>query len=193
MTMLPRAHLPDQELVLSVVLNKNMTTSAIHPLYLPPVVCWINNTHEQVRFWKLKLYMALRLLSTCLILITTVAHALRLYSWESLSGVAAIWSLSVCTTLIWGLYIGATCASRRTDYDHSKGRLYPDFGVSKTSSFALCFQLMVAYMCTWLYSRTRHEGESTPADAAESHLYAWTIGVFVWINAVGFVRLFRHI
>lgn len=86
--MLPRAHLPDQELVLSVVLNKNMTTSAIHPLYLPPVVCWINNTHEQVRFWKLKLYMALRLLSTCLILITTVAHALRLYSWESLSGVA---------------------------------------------------------------------------------------------------------
>lgn len=191
--MLPRAHLPDRELVLSVILNKNMTTSAIHPLYLPPVVCWINTTNEQVRFWKLKLYMVLRLLSTCLILITIVAHTLRLYSWELLSGVAAIWSLSVCTTLIWGLYIGATCASRRNDYDHSKGRLHPDFGVSKTSSFALCFQLLVAYMCTCLYWRTCHEGKSTPADAAESHLYVWTIGVFVWINAVGFVRLFRHI
>lgn len=116
-----------------------------------------------------------------------------LYSWELLSGVAAIWSLSVCTTLIWGLYIGATCASRRNDYDHSKGRLHPDFGVSKTSSFALCFQLLVAYMCTCLYWRTCHEGKSTPADTAESHLYVWTIGVFVWINAVGFVRLFRHI
>lgn len=162
--MLPRAHLPDQELVLSVILNKNMTTSAIHPLYLPPVVCWINTTHEQVRFWKLKLYMVLRLLSTCLILITIVAHALCLYSWELLSGVAAIWSLSVCTTLIWGLYIGATCASRRNDYDHSKGRLYPDFGVSKTSSFALRFQLIVAYMCTWLYWRTCHEGNEDNID-----------------------------
>lgn len=191
--MLPRAHLPDQELVHSVILNKHMTTSAIHPLYLPPVVCWINATNEQAHYWKLKFYMVLRLISTCLILITIVAHALTLYSWESLSGVAAIWSLSVCATLIWGLYIGATCASRRNEFDRSKGRLHPDFGVSTTSSFALCFLLLLAYLCTWLYRRTCHEGKSTLAEGMESRLYVWTIGVFVWINAVGFLRLFRHV
>lgn len=188
--MLPRAHLPDQELVLSVILNKDLTTSTIHPLYLPPVVFWLNSTHKQARLWKLKVYTVLRLLSTCIVLFTTTAHALHLYNWDSLNCAAAFWSMSVCSSLIWGMYIGATSSSKRTECNKSACRAYPDFGVSRTASLALCVQLMLAYVCTWLYSKSCRENAGM---CNRSHLYEWTLFAFVWINTVGFLRLFRRI
>lgn len=191
--MLPRAHLPDQELVLSVILNKDLTTSTVHPLYLPPVVCWLNSTYKQVRLWKLKVYTVLRLLSTCIVLFTTTAHALHLYNWDSLNSVAVIWSVSVCSSLIWGMHIGATSSSRRAERDKSACRAYPDFGVSRTASLVLCLQLMVAYVCTWLYSKSCREKAGMCNNAVWSHLYEWTLFVFVWINTVGFLRLFRRL
>lgn len=193
--MLPRAHLPNQELILSVMLNKNMTTSNVHPLYLPPVVCWINGTYEQVRRWKLKLYILLRLASTSIILATILAHVLHLCDWSLLSTTGAIWSLSVCATLVWGMCIGSMSATRRSEYDQSKSRLHPDFGVSLASSLLLCSQLMLMYVCTWAYRRTcQGEGAAQVADSScYTYLYVWTVAIFLWINTVGFIRLFRHI
>lgn len=191
--MLPRAHLPDQDLVLSVILNKDLTTSTVHPLYLSPVVCWLNSTYKQVRLWKLKVYTVLRLLSTCIVFFTTAAHALHLYNWDSLNAVAVIWSASVCTSLIWGMHIGATSASKRAERDKSACRNHPDFGVSRAASLALCAQLVLAYVCTWLYSESCRKTSGMCNNSPWSHLYEWTIFVFVWINTVGFLRLFRRI
>lgn len=191
--MLPRSHLPDQELVLSVILNKDLTTSTVNPLYLSPVVCWLNSSHKQVRRWKLKVYTVLRLLSMCIVLFTTTAHALHLYNWNSLNSVAVIWSVSVCSSLICGMHIGATSSLKRTECDKSACRAYPDFGVSRTAKFTLCVQLLLAYVCTWLYSKSCWEKAGMCDIALWSHLYEWTVFVFVWINTFRFLRLFWRI
>lgn len=190
--MLPRAHLPDQDLVLSVLLNKDLTTSTVHPIYLPPVVCWLNSTHGRVRLWRLKFYTLLRLLSTGIVFFTTAAHALHLYSWASLNVVAVIWSASVCGSLISGMHIGATSASKRAELNKIAWRDHPDFGVSKAASVALCAQLACAYMCTWLYSESCGKTVLMCNNSPWPHLYEWTVFVLVWINTVGFLRLFRR-
>lgn len=187
--MIPKIHLPDQELILSVILNRDLTTSTIHPLYLSPVVCWLNSTHIQVRRWKLKVYTVLRMLSMCIVLCTTTAHALHLYNWTSLDSIAVIWSLSVCSSLICGMHIGATCSMKRAELDKSACRAYPDLGVSRTAKVTFCTQLLLAYVCTWLYSKRQWDEIALWAP----HLYEWTVFVFAWINAVGFLRLFRRI
>lgn len=192
-TMLPRAHLPDQDLVLSVILNKDLTTSTVHPLFLPPVVCWLNSACKQSRRWKLKVYTFLRLLSTAIVLVTIAAHALHLYNWDSLNSTAVTWSLSVCSALLWGMHIGATSSLKKAERDKSTCRVYPDYGVSKPASLALCLQLMLAYVCTWLYSQNCRGRTDMYNNAMWSHLYEWTLFVFVWINTVGFLRLFRRI
>lgn len=200
-TMLPRKVLPDQDLILCASLNRTMMTTNVHPLYLPPVVCWLNRTSSQVRRVKRLIFTALKVISTVLILSTLFLHVLRLWNLFSWGLLGAMWSLMVCLTLTAGLSVTITSSDKRNDCCNTSVLADMTSLVSLGYKIATFVLFVATYTVTWLYYQlcgvtVIHSGPWLGcSDKVGSRLFPileWTTFVFVWINTIGSVRLFCH-
>lgn len=195
--MLPRKVLPDQDLILCATHNRTLLTSNVHPLYLSPVVCWLNKTSAQVRLVKRGIFTALKITSTALLVSTIFLHSLRLYSLSSWGILGATWSLMVCISLTVGLVV----AVRSSDVQSNAAMPAATTEVvSMRCKGAICALFATTYAYTWLYYITcgaaaaRDNVSLGCSDKLGPHLFPilqWTTFVFAWINTIGFVRLFR--
>lgn len=196
--MLPRKVLPDQDLILCSTHNRTLLTLNVHPLYLSPVVCWLNRTAVQVRYVKRVIFTTLKITSTVLLVSTIFLHSLRLYSLSSWGLLGAMWSLMVCISLTVGLIVAVRSSDKQSNIavlaDTAAGVSLRCRGVTFT-----LFAITYAY--TWLYynmcgvTAARDKTSLGCSDKIGPHLFPilqWTTFVFVWINTIGFVRLFQH-
>lgn len=190
--MLPRTWLPDQDLVLCASLRRNVTTSSIHPLYLPPIVCWLNATQVRTRVIKLALLSVLKVISTLIALTTLFVHAVRLCNISSLDIQHTLWSSAVCTTLLLGFILSVLSSDNRTRSSDPSVLTDTLSGIAWFHKATMTTLLLSVYMYIWLHYRWCHEEHvrSPTVDMRNTHiLLQWTTFAFVWINVIGFVKL----
>lgn len=175
-----------------------MTTN-VHPLYLPPAVCWINRTCVQVQHVKGVFYNVLKVISTMLVSVTLFVHMIRLWNMFTWGLLGSLWSLMVCITLIGGSILTIMSSERRNRRSNTSVIVDPMSGVSTSQKVIMFIFFLTTYIYTWLYyewcsdkalvaSRIECSGKRGP------YLFPvinWTTFVFVWINTIGFIRLLR--
>lgn len=197
--MLPRKFLPDQDLILCASLNRTMMTTNIHPLYLPPVVCWLNRTCVQVQRVKGVVFNVLKLISSVLVFVTLFVHIIRLWNLFTWGLLGALWSLMVCITSIGGLILTILSSERRSGRSDTSVIVDPMSGVSVYQKLLMFIFFLATYIHTWLYYKFCGGTEvvvswiecSGKRGPSLFPILKWTTFVFVWINTIGFVRLLR--
>lgn len=175
-------------------------TSSIHPLYLPPAVCWLNRTCAQVQRVRINLFNVLEVISTVLVSATLFAHMCRLWNLFAWGVLGALWSLAVCIALISGCVLTILSSDRRQSARVDSGAITDTTpGVSVSQKFTLFIFSSAAWICTWLYYKYCGGTEvvvswvdcSANRGPALFPILTWTTFVFGWINAIGFARLQR--
>ena len=195
--MLPRTFLPDRDLILCASLSRTMMTTNVHPLYLPPALCWINRTSVQVRRAKAVCHDALKVISSMLISVTVFVHAIRLWNMFAWGLVGSLWSLMVCVTLIGGSFLTFASCERRHRHSNTSVMVDPMSGVSTAQKIVMFILFLTTYIYTWLYyewcsdqvlavTRIECTGKRGPCLFS---VMKWTTFMFVWINTVGLIRL----
>lgn len=175
-----------------------MTTN-VHPLYLPPIVCWFNRTCVQVQRVKGVLINALKVISTLLVFATIFVHIIRLWNFVAWGVIGSLWSLTVCITLISGSILTVLSSERRSSRSDPSVILDPMAGVAISQKVIMSIFFLATYIYTWLYYEVCGGTDvlvwwSECADRRGPSLFPilkWTTVVFVWINTIGFVRLVR--
>lgn len=198
--MLPRKCLPDGDLILCASLNRTMMTTNVHPLYLPPVVCWLNRTCVRMRRVKGVIFNVLKVTSSLLVLATLFVHVVRLWTAYAWGLLGASWSLMVCITLTGGLFLAARSSERRSRCGDTAVIAHPLSGLSLCHKLIMSFLLLATYTHTWIYyCCCCEEYAVSPLLVCSSKrgpvlfpVLKWTTFVFIWINTVGFARLIPH-
>ena len=197
--MLPRKSLPDQDVILCASLNRTMVTTNVHPLYLSPVVCWLNRTCAKVQRVKGLVFNLLRAISSVLVCVTIFLHIIRLWNVFSLGLLGVMWSLMVCITLIRGYILAILSSEIRSARSDTSAIVDPMLGVSLYQKLVMFFLFLATYIHTWVYYAICSETEivvswiecSGRRGQSLFPILKWTTFVFVWINTIGFVRLVR--
>lgn len=198
--MLPRKCVPDGDLILyQASPNRTMMTTNVHPLYLPPVVCWLNRTHVQVLRVRSVLFNLVKVISIALVSVTLFVHILRLWNLFAWGLLGALWSLMVCISLIGGAIVGMLSAVRRSARSDTRAITDPMATVSISQKLIMFIFFLVTYIYTWLYYRSCGSMElvvsrlecSDRRGACLFPILTWTTFVFVWINTIGFITLVR--
>lgn len=172
-------------------------TINVHPLYLPPVVCWLNRTCVQVRHAKGVMFNVLKVISSVLVFTTLFVHIIRLWNLFSWGLLGAMWSLMVCITLIGGSILTVLSSERRSSRSDTSVIADPMSGVSGSQKLIMFMLFVVTYIYTWLYYTVCSGTNvvvlriecSSKQDASLFPVLKWTTFVFVWINTIGFIRL----
>lgn len=191
--MLPRTWLPEQDLILCASLRRTVTTVNVHPLYLPPVVCWLNSTQVKVQRFKTVLLRGLSFVSTAVVLLTLFLHAIRLCNISKMDLLDAIWSISICTALSAGLICSILSSDTRNRSNTPSGLTDTLSGMSWCHKAIMCTLFLAAYVYTWVYHRT-YNGYHAPGGVRTPSwdtrvLVEWTTCSFMWINVIGFMKL----
>lgn len=196
--MLPRKFLSDQDLIICGSLNRTMMTTNIHPLYLPLIVCWLNRTSVQVNHVKSVVFNILKIISSVLVCATLFVHMVRLWNLSVWGLLGALWSLTVCITLIGGCTLTILSSERRSSHSDTDVIADPMSGVSVSQKVLMFIFFLAAYIYTWLYYRVCGTREivlwiecSGRRGPSLFPILKWTTFAFVWINAIGFTRLVR--
>lgn len=195
--MLPRKSVPDQDLILCASLNRTIMTTNVHPLYLPPVVCWLNRTWAQGRRVKGEVFKVAEVVSSVLVLVTFLVHAVRLWNSFTWGLLGALWSLTVCVTLIGGCFLTVQSSERRSAHGAFRVTADPTSNVSVSQKLAVGGFFLATYIHTWLYYYVCSNVEVVVSriecgDRRGPSLFPvlkWTTFAFFWINAVGFLRM----
>ena len=186
-------------MILCASLNRGVMTTNVHPLYLPPVVCWLNRTCVHVRRVKTVVFDVLKVISSVLVLATIAVHALRLWNWFLWGSLGALWSLMVCVTLIGGYVLTLLSTEKRNHSSNTATIVDPLAGVSMYQKILMFTFFLTTYNYTWLYYQLCGSAEvvvswidcSSRRGPSLFPILTWTTFVFVWINAIGFVRLLQ--
>lgn len=196
--MLPRKFIPDQDLILCASLNKTIMTTNIHPLYLPPVVCWVNRTSVQVLRVKGVIFNALKVMSTFLIGTTLLVHIIRLWNMFAWGLLGTLWSLLVCITLISGSGLTILSSERRSCLSSTSVMVNTMTGISLSQKVTMFTLFLATYIHTWAYYQLCSRNKvvwwvecSAKRGPSLLPILKCTTFVFVWINAIGFIRLLR--
>lgn len=197
--MLPRTFLPDHDVIMFASLNRTMMTTNVHPLYLPPIVCWLNRTCGQVQRVKLVVANIVKAISTLLVAATIFLHIMRLLTFFAWGVLGSLWSLMVCVTLMSGSILTVLSSERRSCASDTIVIVDPMAGVAVSQKVVMAIFFLATYIYTWLYYEVCGGTEVLVswiecADRRGPSLFPilkWTAFVFVWINTIGFVRLVR--
>lgn len=198
--MLPRKSVPDQDLILCASLNRTVMTTNVHPLYLPPVVCWLNRACAQGRRAKGVVFLATAVVSSILVSVTLFVHMVRLWDLFARGLLGALWSLTVCFSLTGGCLLTTQSLERqRSRCGASRQSADPASAVSVSKKLATGGLFLTAYVLTWLYYRVCSDAVVAAsriecADGRGPSLFPileWTTFVFFWISAIGFLRSVR--
>lgn len=198
--MLPRKCVPEEDLILCCASpNRTTTTAKVHPLYLPPGVCWINRTYDRVRRVREVLFSLVKVISVALVFVTVFVHVLRLWNLFRWGLLGALWSLTVCITLIGGSIVAGLSAATRSSRSDTRAIADPMLAISVSQKLVMLVLFLATYVYTWLYYRLCCSTELVISRVVCSDRRGpsllpslrWTMFVFVWINTIGFVRLVR--
>lgn len=209
--MLPKTFVPDKDLVLFASPDRGAFAVAnVHPLYLSPVACWINETRASVRRAKVATVTVLKAISTLLVFSTLLGHAARLRFAFALGLAEASWSFAVCAALIAGLAFAFASSADRSSGTNPQPSVNPVASTTLAVRVCLFALFFLAYAHTWLYY-TRccvgRETRETPREdlhqslfwfscsdqyeSSRTRLVAVTVLTFAWINVVGVLKLLR--
>ena len=195
--MLPRTFLSDHDLILCAYLNRTMMTTNVHPLYLSPVVCWLNRTCVQVQRVKCVCLNGLKVVSTVILFTTIFLHMVRLWNLPTLGLLGSIWSLMVCAALIGGFSLTILSSDKRSSPCDTSVAIDSMAGVSVCQKLVFFSFLLATYIYTWLYYKACSDIElvGSQIDCSGKRLLStfpivqWTTFAFSWINTIGFIRL----
>ena len=198
-TMLPRTFLPDHDVIMFASLNRTMMTTNVHPLYLPPIVCWLNRTCVKVQRVKQIVANIVKAISTLLVAATICLHIMRLLTFFAWGVLGSLWSLMVCVTLMSGSILSVLCSERRNCGSDTSVIVDPMAGVDVSHKVVMSIFLLATYIYTWLYYEVCGGTEVVVSwiECANRRgpslfpILKWTALVFVWINTIGFIRLVR--
>nr|BBA49210.1 hypothetical protein [Oryzias latipes] len=192
--MLPRTFVPDCDLIASAALNRGaVLTSGVHPLYLSPVVCWLNRTRERLRRAKRSAVCALKGASNAASMLAILSHSVKLWDYPTLDATAAGWSLTVCGALIAGLAVAANSSRALVSRADPKVIAQPLRVIPLWVKCLLSALLFSAYTYTWMYcADPSRSGCWEEGRRAWPPLWSCTVGLFLWINAVGLLGLLRQ-
>lgn len=182
-------------------LNMPIMTNNVHPLYLPPAVCWLNKTYVQMRNFKSALFHIIKWFSVLVILLTIFVHATRLCHLTTVESMESLWSLTVCITLAKGLVLAMISSDHRSNHSNTSTSMDPMAGISVYLKLIMVILLFTTYFCTWVYYNMC---ERSAMVTSSSHcikrlarqsfpILTLTLFTIVWINAIGLVRLLGSI
>ena len=191
--MLPRKFLPERDVMLSPV----MTTSNVHPLYLPPAVCWLNRTCVQMQHVKRVVLNVFEVISSVLVFSTVFVHLIRLWNTFEWGLLGSLWSLMVCISFTGGCILTHQSWQSRSRCSDPLVTVKTKAGVSFSQKLIVFMLLLATYIYTWLYYDLCSDMEiedswiecSGKRGPSLFPVLKWTIFVFVWINTMGFFRL----
>lgn len=198
--MLPRKTVPNQDLILCASLNRTMMTTNVHPLYLPPVVCWLNRACVQGKHLKSVIFLVTAVISSILVSVTLFMHMVRLWNLFAWGLLGALWSLTVCFSLIGGcLLITQSLERQRSCSSASRLSTSPVSTIPVPKKLITGGLFLVAHVLTWLYYYICSDDVIAAsriqcADRRGPSLFPilkWTTFVFFWINTIGFLRSVR--
>ena len=172
-----RRKLTDRELLSIAVRGDEIMTLNIHPLYLPPEVCWINNTYLWLRTLKRASAHVCATLSHCMVIFTLLLHTIRLTAGPNLQPLEACWSIAVCLAFLLGIsaFVTTTNVGGTT--------LIP---VPPLESVPWIHRALLTTSLYASYILTVFHAEREPDTSA---LMCWTTFAFAWINFFGLLRL----
>lgn len=173
-----------------------MTTN-VHPLYLPPIVCWLNRTCVQVQRAKRVCFNVLKVISTVILFTTIFLHMMRLCNLLTLSLLGIIWSLMVCAALIGGFSLTILSSDKRSSHRDTSVAIDSMAGVSVCQKRIFFSFLLATYIYTWICYKICSDTElvGSRMDCSGKRLLStlpilqWTTFAFAWINTIGFIRL----
>ena len=171
-----RRRLTDRELLSIAVSGEEIMTLNVHPLYLPPEVCWINNTYLRLRAVKSFSARIRDGISHCIVLFTLLIHAISLTAGSRLQTLEACWSVSVSVAFLIG--IGASVIT--AEVGAVKISPLPLGSALQIHRALLSASLCASYIMTAFHARGEPE---------TSALVCWTTFAFVWINTCGLLRI----
>lgn len=191
---LPRKTVNDVDLLLGLASTNLVFTDTIHPYYLSPAVCWLNENHARMKWFARQVDECAKCISSVLLAVTLLTHVLRLRSMFEIGLVGTLWSAIICVTLLQGLSLTVRPPVVQRNDQRSAVRWDLDLFLQKHATFMF---LLTSYVYTWLYynfcktnpsavSCLNEEGPSTVPTMK------WTIFVLIWINTVGLVKLGRR-
>ncbi|KAJ7983655.1 hypothetical protein DPEC_G00374570 [Dallia pectoralis] len=110
-----------------------------------------------------------------------------------------MWSLTVCVTLIAGSVLTVMSSEIRSRHCDTTVIADPMAGVYVSRKLGMFMLFAATYTCTWMYNDICGGTEvvvssiECPGTRGPSlfPVLEWTVFVFVWINAIGFVKLVR--
>ena len=192
---LPRKTVSDVDLLLGLASTNLVFTDTIHPYYLSPAVCWLNEIHAQTKRFARQVDECANFISSVLLAVTLLTHVLRLRSVFEIGLVGTLWSAIICVTLLQGLSLTArpTVVQRNR---HRRSAVHRDLA-SFLQKHATFMFLLTSYVYTWLYYNFCKADPSAASCLNEEGPPAvptmkWTIFVFIWINTVGLFKLCRR-
>ena len=171
-----RRKLTDRELLSIAFSGDETMTLNIHPLYLPPEVCWINNTYLWLRTIKNVSAKVCDTFSHCIVIFTLMVHTIRLTADQNIQPVEACWSIAVCLVFIIGISVSVTTANVSTTVIPFS----PLRSVPRIHRALLLTTLCASYILTVFHA------EQEPETSA---LMCWTTFAFAWINIFGLLRM----
>lgn len=171
-----RRKLTDRELLSIAVSGDETMTLNIHPLYLPPEVCWINKTYLWLRTIKHVSAEVRDTLSHCIVIFTLLLHMISLMSGPNLQTLEACWSIAVCLAFVIGISASVTIA----EVVGTVIPISPLGSVPWTHRALLLTSLYASYILTALHAEQETE---------TSALVCWTTFAFAWINIFGLLRM----
>ena len=150
-TMLPRTFLPDHDVIMFASLNRTMMTTNVHPLYLPPIVCWLNRTCMEVQRVKQVVANIVKAISTLMVAATICLHIMRLLTFFTWGVLGSLWSLVVCVTLMSGSILSVLSSERRSRGSDTSVIVDPMAGVAVSQKVVMSIFFLATYIYTWLY------------------------------------------
>lgn len=193
--MIPANTLPDHDLISCSTFGFSMTTANIHPIYLPPVVCWINESYGYVKRIKCALFTLLKVMSTLLIAGTLLLHAAQLRQPARLGVLGTIWSIAVCGASAGGLIVAVLSSHKLSVSSDINFIANPTGSLPVDWKLYTCSYLWMTYTLTLCHTlcvggaRSRYHNVLICSQGPDhAVLLLWTWCVFIWINAVGWTR-----
>lgn len=191
--MLPIKTISDSDLIVCSSFGKPMSTSNIHPLYLPPVVCWLNAAYRDTQRVKAALSTVLKVISGCLLMFITTLHVRLLMRPRSLGLAGTMWCSGVVFGLVCGV-VGAVLSSKKRDERADVDLLaQPAMRVNPRVRSCVLAYTVTVFILTFIYedlcaSSHRHSYVCGDRPFPRETVW-WTIIAGIWITVLGMTQL----
>lgn len=189
--MLPIKTIPESDLIACLSYGKPMSTRHIHPIYLPPVLCWLNEVYIETQRLKAALSTLLKVISNVFIVSLMVLHMRLLLQPKLLGFVGTAW----CSSVMFGLSFGIIGAAHSSNQRDEQGAIELVTGTRISARVRMCVLMytIIVFMITYVYSDLCTDTARTSPGCGQQpyprNTVWWTNVAGLWIAIVGVLRL----